>query len=243
MTTVFGPAFDAQWRQRFERFAERCTTEADVSGWSDIGLSRRLEVFSRLLDSLEPSRGGVVLDLGCGAGSYGRLLARRGHRVIGVDYSLPSLARALEYDPHGACRYAAADAYALPFPTSTFDLVVCIGVLQAVASPERVLDEAVRVVRPGAVVVVEGLNASGVIARARQMHAAVRRLPPRVRYYDPSRVERWLTGRGLRLIARAPIVLPPRKLPGILRILDLVPLPGAVAHSFLFAARREASAT
>jgi 2-polyprenyl-3-methyl-5-hydroxy-6-metoxy-1,4-benzoquinol methylase len=248
MTTVFGPAFDAQWRQRFQRFAQNYTTEAKVSGWSDVGLARRLEIFSRLLDSLDIPSGSAVLDLGCGAGTYGRLLARQGHRVVGLDYSLPSLGRALQHDVDGACRYAAGDAYALPFAPLAFDLVICIGVLQAVAGPERVLAEATRVLRPGAVVVIEALNARALAARAGRAHAALRRLPPRVRHYDPKSVEQWLADRRLRLFARAPIMLPPRNLPGALRLLDLIPLSiirragspltELAAHSFLFAARK-----
>ncbi len=247
MTTVFGPAFDAQWRQRFQRFAQHFTTEAEVSGWSDMGLARRLEIFSRLLDSIDIPSSSAILDLGCGAGTYSRLLARKGHRVVGLDYSLPSLGRALQHDVDGACRYAAGDAYALPFASSTFDLVVCIGVLQAVASPERVVAESARVLRPGGVLVVEALNARALAARAGRAHAALRRLPPRVRHYDPRCVERWLSEHCLRPFARAPIVLPPRNLPGGLRLLNLFPLSAArlagspltelAAHSFLFAAR------
>jgi SAM-dependent methyltransferase len=54
-----------------------------------------------LLDTLssagllpEPATGGPVLDLGCGAGRHSRALARRGHRVIGLDWSLPLLLKA-----------------------------------------------------------------------------------------------------------------------------------------------------
>jgi SAM-dependent methyltransferase len=244
---MFGPAFDAQWRQRFERFAQRSTKEADVSGWSDVGLAHRVDSFSRLLDELETASGGLVLDLGCGAGTYSRLLARRGHRVVAADYSLPSLGRAVQYDAERASHYVAADAYILPFASSSFTLIVCIGVLQAVGSPELVLDEIVRVLQPGGILVIEGLNARGVAARAGRIRSTLRRTPPRVRHYDPRSVHRWLADRRLQLCARAPIVLPPRSMPGALRWLRLVPgattfavgsrLTEAVAHSFLFAAR------
>jgi len=43
----------------------------------------------------------------------------------------------------------AADAAALPFADATFDAVVATLLLCTVASPERVLDEVTRVLRPG----------------------------------------------------------------------------------------------
>ena len=182
--------------------------------------------------------------MGCGAGTYCRLLAKRGHRVVGVDYSAPSLGHALQHDLQGASRYAAADAYALPFSRSRFDLIVCIGVLQTVANPERLLDEAVRVLQPGGLLIVEGLNTRSVAARLGRARAALYRLPPRVRLYEPKHMERWLQARGLHTVKRVPIVLPPRAMPRILPLLDLVPvrrqtspLTEAVAHSFLFVAR------
>ena len=247
MTPSFGPGFDAQWRRRFELYGRSSTKESDISGWSDVGLSRRVDVFSHLLDTLELPPSGMALDLGCGAGTYCRLLAKRGYRVIGVDYSTPSLRHALHHDTARACRYAAADAYALPFGRPVFDLVVCIGVLQTVGDPERLLDEAVRVLRPGGLLILEGLNTRSVAARVVRAREALYRRPPRVRLYEPRVLERWLDARMLRTAARVPIVLPPRAVPRILPLLDLVPLARpttrraplteAVAHSFLFVAR------
>ena len=248
MPSVFGPAFDVEWRKRFERFAEGSTTEADVSGWSTIGLSRRVAIFSRLVDSLDMPAGNRVLDLGCGAGTYSRLLAKGGLRVFGVDYSAPSLRRAIDYDPAGICHYAATDGYALPFPAGTFDLVVCIGVLQAVALPTAVIDEAARVLRPKGVFVTEALNARAVSARVGRARARLRGLPPRVRHYDPRTVDGWLDARGFTPITRLPIVLPPRRMPRLAAFLDAprvrsmfetdFPFSEALAHSFLFVARR-----
>lgn len=39
-------------------------------------------------------KGALWLDIGCGAGTYTRMLASEGLRVIGIDYSLPSLVKA-----------------------------------------------------------------------------------------------------------------------------------------------------
>jgi ubiquinone/menaquinone biosynthesis C-methylase UbiE len=186
-----------------------------------------------------PARG-HALDLGCGAGTYVRLLAGLGHHAIGLDYSLPSLARAADADPGGAGRYVSGEAYALPVASAAFDLVVCIGVLQALESPERALDEMVRVVKPGGALVVETLNGRGAVARA--WH------PPRVRTYDPREACHWLEARGLEVVQVAPLCLPPRAMPGLGRILGSRPMERALAgsrwlaelaaHTFLFGARK-----
>jgi SAM-dependent methyltransferase len=239
--------FDAEWRARFERFATKHADEAGVSGWSACGLRRRSRTFDRLLDELQLPADARVLDVGCGAGTYVRLLAARGHRAVGVDYSLPTLGRALDADGNAHGRYLAGDAYTLPFPGAMFDLVVSIGVLQALATPERVLGELARVAKPGGVLVLEALNGSAATARAQRWVEHLQGRPPRVRMYTPAAVQRWLARLGLRVERRVPIFLPPRNAPRLERLLDTGALASAMtaapavtnltAHTFLFVAR------
>lgn len=240
--------FEAEWRARFERFACTYEDEAKISGWSEAGLQRRLRLFCSLLPSLNLPPLAAVLDLGCGAGTYVRLLAGLGHRAVGLDYSLPSLARAVAADPGWKGRYVAGEAYALPFKDGTFNLVVSIGVLQALEHPERALDEMVRVLHPGGTLVVEALNGRGPVTLARQAARTVQGLPSHVRTYDPRKISSWLEERGLRLLRKVGLYLPPRHLPGLAHLLDLAPvvraleaspgLAGAAAHAFLFVAQK-----
>jgi SAM-dependent methyltransferase len=244
----FGPGFDRTWRARFERFGRSYPGDAEVSGWSPVGLAARLRAFEAVVPRLALAPGSRVLDLGCGAGTYVRVLARLGFRPIGVDYSLPSLGRAVAADPGGRGRYLGADAYGLPFRPEVFDLVVAIGVLQAMGEPERALDEIARVVRPGGCVVLEALSQVGVAARLKRLLDGARGTPPRVRTYDPGMVATELEGRGLVLVDRIPLCLPPRGLPGSARLAGTAALPRALrrweglgralAHTFLLAARR-----
>lgn len=240
--------FEAEWRARFERFGRTYSDEAAISGWSATGLRRRLSLFQSLLAVLPLGEGATVLELGCGGGTYVRFLAAHGFRAVGLDYSLPSLTRARAADPDGAGRYIAGEAYALPFDDAAFDLVVCIGVLQALGRPQRALDEMARVTRPGGWLVVEALNGRAPAALARRAAAAVRRTPQRVRAYEPGQVRTWLRGRGLVPVRQAPLCLPPRRRPGLEWLLDRSRLTSAVeswpglatiaAHAFLFVAQR-----
>ena len=243
------PTFEAEWRARFERFARAFDDEPRISGWSDTGLRLRVAAFSSLLPGLGLPERARILELGCGGGTYVRLLAGLGYRTIGLDYSLPSLQRAVAADPGRKGCYLSGEAYQLPFAPRSFDLVVSIGVLQALSEPARALAEMTRVMRPGAALVVEALNGHGGVALARRVIHRLRGWPTRVRAYRPAEVRGWLEAEGLRLEAQPALRLPPRQAPwfeGLLEtrpvraLLDTVPpLGNAATHSFLFVARRE----
>jgi SAM-dependent methyltransferase len=243
--------FEDEWRARFERFARTLSSEASISGWSESGLERRVHLFRSVVPAASPGPAPVALELGCGAGTYVRILAGVGYRAIGLDYSVPSLGRALAADPGRKGHYLAGDAYALPVRSGEVDLVVSIGVLQALSRPEQALVEMARVLRPGGTLLLEALSSRSLAARARRLHARLRRLPPRVLTHDPEAVARWLRAQGLAVQARIPLCLPPRRLPALGRALDSAPIRRAVrsspmvgsalAHAVWFLCRRVAA--
>jgi ubiquinone/menaquinone biosynthesis C-methylase UbiE len=212
--------FEREWQRRFERFAARHQAEHLVSGWSETGLRRRLRAFERLLDAGLLPAGARVLDLGCGAGTYVRLLAKRGHPVVGLDYSLPTLERARAADPGQAARYVGGNARRLPFRAQAFDAVLCIGVFQALEHPQATLHEMTRVLAPGGVLLVETLNPWTPLALSRRLTGRLGRRPTRLRYGAPEAVARAMRAGGLVPRPRVPILLPPRSLPGLERLLD-----------------------
>jgi SAM-dependent methyltransferase len=248
MTIQSGTGFEAEWRARFERFAATHEEEAFISGWSEAGLRARVALFASLLPALRLPEGAPVLDLGCGGGTYVRLLAGLGHRVLGVDYSLPSLARATAADPGRKGSYLAGEVYSLPFRNGHFGLVVCIGVLQALTDPERAIGEMARVLGRSGALVVEALNHYSVAALAREGARRLRGRPPRVRTYRPRQVRGWLEAQGLDLETASGLVLGPRRVPRLGRLLATPTVTRAVAstptlgrlinHSFLFVARK-----
>jgi SAM-dependent methyltransferase len=95
--------------------------------------------------------GRQVLEVGCGAGVDLARFAKGGARVTGVDLapSAIDLARA-NFEQQGLRGdFRVANGEQLPFEDGSFDLVFAHGVVQYTASPERLVEEGRRVLKPG----------------------------------------------------------------------------------------------
>ncbi|MBZ5550321.1 MAG: class I SAM-dependent methyltransferase [Acidobacteriia bacterium] len=88
----------------------------------------------------------LVLDVGCGNGKQLENLKSRGCQAIGVD---PNRDRVSACVARGLSAVTGR-AEELPFPTATFDGVICKGVIPY-AEPARAFREISRVLKPGAI--------------------------------------------------------------------------------------------
>jgi ubiquinone/menaquinone biosynthesis C-methylase UbiE len=147
----------AHWDRRAahfdEDFGHSIRTPAERAAWA--------RLFGLVLP---PGRILDVLDAGCGTGFLSLELAERGHRVTGIDFAPAMIARARQKAAERglAVRFEPADAEQLPFAPASFDLVISRHVLWTLPHPEAAIDEWLRVLRPGArLVVVDGATLDG----------------------------------------------------------------------------------
>lgn len=100
------------------------------------------------------SEGDTVLDAGCGPGydalRIAALVGKTG-KVTGIDLSdrMIAIAQAKAKGSGVPVSFRTADVRMLPFPDASFDKIRIERTLQIVDNPGRVLDEMIRVLRPG----------------------------------------------------------------------------------------------
>jgi SAM-dependent methyltransferase len=100
-----------------------------------------------------------ALDVGCGVGHWGQLLAHvlpDGARLQGIDrdplWVEKAAARAAQRGLGGRFGYQVSVAETLPFADASFDLVTCQTVLIHTPDPGAAVDEMIRVARPGGLI-------------------------------------------------------------------------------------------
>jgi SAM-dependent methyltransferase len=150
-----------QWNEQMMRIHDNEAFHAS-SNW----LVRRLAAWrvKEIVRLLQCESGHHVLDVGCGAGIV--LAALKSEHKSGVDLCARMLARArVRCGPQA--RLFESNAEHLPFESRSFDRVLCSEVIGHVQSPESVIQEAYRVLKPGGALVVT-VPASRKIVRIKQ---------------------------------------------------------------------------
>jgi SAM-dependent methyltransferase len=179
---------------RLERLSERYANHNDTRGPGFVcGGDARSEPLRRAVGG--PGR--RVLDVGCRDGALTRSYLG-GNDVVGVDVDREALARAARL----GIETVWADAEEpLPFPDGSFDVVVAGEILEHLAEPERLLDEAARVLCAGGVL-------AGSVPNAFRLKNRLRFLAGRPPEPDPTHLHLFRPEDLLALLARfeAPVL-------------------------------------
>ena len=97
-------------------------------------------------------KGAKILDVGCGTGHLAAELARRGYQTCGTDLSEGMIQYArTHYNPDS---FQVADIEKIPYPDNTFDGILCLGVVEYLATDGPALTEIQRVLKPGGFAVI-----------------------------------------------------------------------------------------
>jgi SAM-dependent methyltransferase len=134
----YNSSFAKQWKAfqitQYDDYNKTTLTRARYlkeTGWPDSGLE-----------------GELILEAGCGAGRFTRLLAATDARVLSFDYSTAVEVSREQNGQFGNVAFAQADILAMPFAENSFDRVFCHGVIQHTPDPAAAFRALNRVLRP-----------------------------------------------------------------------------------------------
>lgn len=148
----------AQWfmqNPQFSRIYERAWRPVFTRGFG-LGSTAVADYDRALMARLSQPGDRRILDVACGPGNHTRTLAAGltgDGAAVGLDYSAAMLATAAGIGGE-RISYVRGDAHEIPFASGSFDVTVCLAALYLIPDPLPVIDELVRVTRPGGEIVV-----------------------------------------------------------------------------------------
>jgi SAM-dependent methyltransferase len=195
-----------------EQDLEKAALRGEPSYVWRAGQQRRLDMIVRAAGARLEGR---VLENGCGVGLYVEKLAGLGSRIVGLEFDLERAAQAKVR----ALEIVNAAGESLPFPESTFDLILSHEVIEHVRDDGQAVREMVRTLKSGGRMVIFCPNRGypfethGIYWRGKYYFGnkpLVNYLPrgwrdklaPHVRAYSRSDLEHLFSGLPVRIIER-----------------------------------------
>ncbi len=164
-------------RKHWEKLFEQ---QAGLYGNSYLsaGYSNRRHFFyeqRNILDWINEDSGPLILDVGCNTGVFSKPLSDK-NRMIGLD----AASGPLIYARLNGLLPVQADICNLPFRNESFDLVMCINMIQCIDNPEPALYGLMRIVKQGGYIIILTLNAQSI---ARKIYTFVDRQKNFITHY------------------------------------------------------------
>jgi len=118
-------------------------------GWHSTSLKQLAHDVFDIVGSCD----GIILDVACGPGTYGRRVASESRTVIGIDICMSMMRRGVHYVEKGHIpnmHFARAAVETLPFRARLFDAAICAGSLNHFSDVPLALREINRTMKAGA---------------------------------------------------------------------------------------------
>jgi SAM-dependent methyltransferase len=156
---TYAASFGLQWN-RYRR------TQLDSHTGTTISHDR----LSRCLGGpLSEVRGFSVLEAGCGAGRFTEILLSAGARVFAIDLSTAVDANRETCDGRPGYFVCQADILRVPAAPASFDLVLCLGVVQHTPDPEETMAALAAMVKPGGQLVLDHYSYGPAVGALRRL--------------------------------------------------------------------------
>jgi 2-polyprenyl-6-hydroxyphenyl methylase/3-demethylubiquinone-9 3-methyltransferase len=181
--------------------------------------------------------GGVLVDLGCGAGLLAPHVAGKGYRHVGVDITASALAQARE---HGVATVRGSVTQ-IPLRDGCADVVVAGEILEHVTDLPGAVAEACRLLRPGGLLVIDTIAATALarlvaVRLAERMPAVPKGIHDPDLLVDRTVLVRECARHGVELTLRGIAPSVPDLVRWILRRTDNVPMTSVPTTAILFQA-------
>lgn len=133
--------FDLEWDDG-QLFPEVVYPDADFMLW---------RMNEATLESVNPGRGEVILDIGCGRGIDAAGLAKKGAVVVGLEPSKVMIKHARNHISENGANMSLIRGLGeyMPLRAHSVDKVVCKGALDHFPNPSMVMEQIAQVLRPG----------------------------------------------------------------------------------------------
>jgi ubiquinone/menaquinone biosynthesis C-methylase UbiE len=121
------------------------------------------EVMAKLTDEYDKLNDlGYLLELGCGNGTYTKMIEHATTKILATDYSdnmIEEVKKKLK--DHKKIEIEQADCYDIKFPDSTFDSVQMANLIHVVADPLKAIKETHRVLKPKGTLIITSFTMDG----------------------------------------------------------------------------------
>lgn len=140
-----------------------------------------------------------ILDLGCGKGHLAFAIARAGRKCITIDISETDMTKAglnaIYFNLDKLIEFQLQDARQLKFDPNSFDAIMTAAFFHHVQEPEMVINEMLRVCRPGGRIVISDFNEKG-FEFIEQIHLEEGRGTHPVQGWSMSQIKSWFELHG-----------------------------------------------
>ena len=141
----YASLFGDQWKQYKK-------TQLDSYTGSPITENRLDRCLGDLKDNL---KGKLVLEAGCGAGRFTEVLLKKGAVLVSSDLSSAVEVNTENFPLSENHLVIQADINDMPYADSTFDVVICLGVIQHTPDTEKTIEDLYKLVKPGGTLVID----------------------------------------------------------------------------------------
>ena len=144
-TGSYASLFGDQWKQ-YQK------TQLDSHSGSPITAIR----LNRCLGDIQNELSGkLVLEAGCGAGRFTEILLQKGVQLVSSDLSSAVEVNAENFPITNNHVIIQADINDMPYPDDSFDVVICLGVIQHTPNPEQTISNLYALVKKGGILVID----------------------------------------------------------------------------------------